>query len=108
MKECLGLTSESMHLRESFFSKVKFGQLFKKMHKPQLKVECQCHSPIQQVSFVVITSVSYPCPFIVWCINFIGPLATSPNGVNSCVVVVDYFTKWLEAELMATILAKEV
>ena len=43
-----------------------------------------------------------------WGINLIGSLPTGKGGVKYAVVAVDYFTKWTEAELLATITSKKV
>ena len=42
-------------------------------------------------------------PFAVWAINLIGCLSKGRGSVQYAVVVVDYFTKWVEAEVLASI-----
>ncbi|WP_271039623.1 reverse transcriptase domain-containing protein [Agrobacterium sp. ST15.13.040] len=69
---------------------------------------CQRHAKIQRIPSEMVTSADYPWPFAVWGIDLIGPLPTAPGGVKFCVVAVDYFSKWVEAEPLATISAKEV
>ena len=49
-----------------------------------------------------------PWPFAVWGIDLIGSLPTGKGGVKYAVVAVDYFTKWAEAEPLATITTKKV
>ena len=49
-----------------------------------------------------------PWPFAVWGIDLIGSLPTGKGGVKYAVVVVDYFTKWVEAEPLASITTKKV
>ena len=49
-----------------------------------------------------------PWPFAVWGIDLIGSLSTGKGGVKYAVVAVDYFTKWVEAEPLASITTKKV
>ena len=49
-----------------------------------------------------------PWPFAVWGIDIIGALPVGKGGVKYVVVAVDYFTKWAEAEPLATITAKKI
>ena len=43
-----------------------------------------------------------------WGIDLIGELPKAKGGVKYAVVAVDYFTKWAEAEHLATITAKKL
>lgn len=47
--------------------------------------------------------ISAPWPFAQWGIDLIGLLPIAKGGCKFVVVVVDYFTKWAEAEALATI-----
>ena len=49
-----------------------------------------------------------PWTFAVWGIDLIGSFPTGKGGVKYAVVIVDYFTKWTEAEPLATITSKKV
>ncbi|XP_019191514.1 PREDICTED: uncharacterized protein LOC109186061 [Ipomoea nil] len=49
------------------------------------------------------TSVATAIPFAKWGIDLLGPLPVVPGGLKFCVVAIDYFTKWVEAEPLATI-----
>ena len=42
-------------------------------------------------------------PFVLWGIDFIGQLPKGRGGAQYAVVLVDYFTKWVEAEALASI-----
>ena len=42
-------------------------------------------------------------PFVVWGIDLIGQLPKGRGSVQYAIVVVDYFTKWVEAEALASI-----
>ncbi|KAK1565186.1 hypothetical protein Q3G72_020691 [Acer saccharum] len=37
-------------------------------------------------------------PFAIWAIDLIGPMPAAVGGAKHVIVVVDYFTKWVEAE----------
>ena len=52
--------------------------------------------------------ISSPWPFVVWEIDLIGSLPMGKGGVRYAVVAIDYFTKWVEAEPLATITSKRV
>ncbi|XP_019150529.1 PREDICTED: uncharacterized protein LOC109147322 [Ipomoea nil] len=49
------------------------------------------------------TPVTTAIPFSKWGIDLLGPLPAAPGGLKFCVVAIDYFTKWVEAEPLATI-----
>ncbi|RDX66756.1 Pro-Pol polyprotein, partial [Mucuna pruriens] len=53
----------------------------------------------------VVTSL---WPFHKWGIDILGPFPIAPGQLKFLIVVVDYFTKWLEAEPVATITAERV
>ena len=55
-----------------------------------------------------LTSLMSPWPFAMWGIDLIGELPKGKGGVKYAVVAVDYFTKWTEAEPLATITAKKL
>ena len=54
------------------------------------------------------TPILSPWPFAQWGIDLVGPLPTGRGQVRFAVVAVDYFTKWAEAEPLATITEKQI
>ncbi|XP_074326867.1 uncharacterized protein LOC141664812 [Apium graveolens] len=56
----------------------------------------------------LLTSMISPWPFAMWGIDLIGELPKAKGDVKYAVVAVDYFTKWAEAMLLATITAKKI
>ncbi|RDX67528.1 Gypsy retrotransposon integrase-like protein 1, partial [Mucuna pruriens] len=44
-----------------------------------------------------------PWPFYMWGVGILGPFPLAASQVKFLLVVVDYFTKWIEVELVATI-----
>ena len=49
-----------------------------------------------------------PWPFAIWGIDLTGPLQVGRSGLKFAVVAVDYFTKWAEAEPLATITSNKM
>jgi hypothetical protein len=49
-----------------------------------------------------------PWPFYMWGVDILGPFPAAQHQVKFLLVAVDYFTKWIEAEPVATISAEKV
>ena len=47
-------------------------------------------------------------PFAQWGLDIIGPFLTMVRQLKFLLVGIDYFTKWVEAEALATITEKNV
>ncbi|GJS65673.1 reverse transcriptase domain-containing protein [Tanacetum coccineum] len=47
-------------------------------------------------------------PFYKWGIDIAGPFPEGPGKVKFLIVAIDYFTKWIEAKLVATITGNQV
>ncbi|CAA0817430.1 RNase H family protein, partial [Striga hermonthica] len=65
--------------------------------------KCQIFGPNIHRSPEELKSIYSTWPFAQWGIDLIGPLPTRKGGVRFAIVAVDYFTKWAEAEPLATI-----
>jgi len=50
-----------------------------------------------------LTLLTSPWPFAKWGVGIVGPMPVGKGGWKFLVVVVDYFTKWAEAEALAAI-----
>ncbi|RDY09298.1 Retrovirus-related Pol polyprotein, partial [Mucuna pruriens] len=48
-------------------------------------------------------SITFPWPLCKWGVDILGPFPMAPRQIKFLIVVVDYFTKWVEAEPVATI-----
>ena len=48
-------------------------------------------------------TITSPWPFMQWGISIVGLLPLGKGQVKFLLVVIDYFTKWVEAETLATI-----
>jgi hypothetical protein len=49
-----------------------------------------------------------PWPFAQWGLDIMGPLPIGRGQLKFLVVGIDYFTKWVEAEPLVTIIEKNV
>lgn len=54
------------------------------------------------------TWMTSPWPFTVWGIDLIKQLPMGKGRAQYAVVIVDYFTKWIEVETLATITTKKI
>ena len=64
---------------------------------------CQEHAKISHLPSEPLTSITSPWPFQQWGLDILGPLPIGKGQCKFIIVVVDYFTKWVEAEPLATI-----
>ena len=63
----------------------------------------QEHAKIFHLPFEPLTSIISPWPFQQWGLDILGPLPIGRGQCKFTIVGVDYFTKWVEAEPLATI-----
>ena len=49
-----------------------------------------------------------PWPFTQWGLDIVGPFPTAIRQLKFLIMGIDYFTKWVEAEALATIMEKNV
>ena len=64
---------------------------------------CQEHAKISRLLSEPLTSITCPWPFQQWGLDILGPLPIGKGQCKFIIVAVDYFTKWAEAEPLATI-----
>ena len=64
---------------------------------------CQRYRNVQWVSGEKMTTISSPWLFAQWAIDIMGPLPQGKRQVKFLLVAIDYFTKWVEVESLATI-----
>ena len=55
-----------------------------------------------------LTPMMVPWPFAQWRLGIMGPFLMAIRQLKFLVVGIDYFTKWVEAEALATIIEKNV
>ncbi|XP_048489920.1 uncharacterized protein LOC104899029 [Beta vulgaris subsp. vulgaris] len=69
---------------------------------------CQRHDNVYQKSSNYLTPVLFPLPFAKWGMDILGPFPIAAGQKKFIIVVVDYFTKWVEPEAMRGITTNDV
>ena len=69
---------------------------------------CQRHAPVVSAPISELQSVIEPTPFAKWGLDILGPFPQATGGRKFLIVATDYFTKWIEAEPLATITSKRI
>ena len=69
---------------------------------------CQGHAKISRLPSEPLTSITIPWPFQQWGLDILGPLPIGKGQCKFIIVVVDYFTTWVEAEPLATITEQKI
>lgn len=70
--------------------------------------KCQSHAPVRHLPQNELMSIQSPWPFYQWGIDIVGPFPEAPGRFQLLVVAVDYFTKWVEAEPLVSIIGKNI
>ncbi|GJR58270.1 reverse transcriptase domain-containing protein [Tanacetum coccineum] len=70
--------------------------------------DCQVHRPIPRNPKQKLTPITSPWSFYKWGIDIAGPFPEGPGKVKFLIVAIDYFTKWIEAKPVATIMGNQV
>ncbi|GAV91531.1 rve domain-containing protein/RVT_3 domain-containing protein [Cephalotus follicularis] len=87
------------------------GYYWPTMHQDAINLvrkcdKCQRNANISRRPSQPLTSITAPWPFAQWGMDFVGPLPMATGQRKFLIVAVDYFTKWVEAEPLATITEK--
>ena len=69
---------------------------------------CQRFSNLHKAPPETLSSMSVPWPFYRWGMDVLGPFPPAPGQVRFLVVRIDYFTKWIEAEALASITSARI
>ena len=70
--------------------------------------KCQRFNNIIRQPTEELTPLTASWPFAQWGLDIMGPFPTAVRQLKFLVVGIDYFTKWVEAEALATITEKNV
>ncbi|GAU47395.1 hypothetical protein TSUD_372840 [Trifolium subterraneum] len=70
--------------------------------------KCQRHGDMHIAPANELKTLISPWPFAWWGMDILGPFPTAARQVKYLIVVVDYFTKWIEAEPLAKIGASHI
>ncbi|GKA74495.1 reverse transcriptase domain-containing protein, partial [Tanacetum coccineum] len=107
--------SYSMHSgpRSVVANAIRTGYYWPTMHTDARKLirecnDCQVHRPIPRNPQQNLTPITSPWPFYKWGIDIAGPFPEGPGKVKFLIVVIDYFTKWIEAKPVTTITGNQV
>ena len=70
--------------------------------------KCQRFGNVQRLPAERMTTITSPWLFAQWGIDIVGPLPIGKGQVRFLLVAIDYFTKWVEAEALATIMEARI
>lgn len=70
--------------------------------------KCQKYAPIPRKSTTLMICISSQWSFLQWGIDIVGPFSQALGKVKFLLVVIDYFTKWVEEELLASITVQNI
>ena len=69
---------------------------------------CQKHGNLIHQKQEQLHHILSPWPFAKWGMDILGPFSPDKGQVKFLIVVVDYFTKWIEAKPLTTITTQQV
>ncbi|XP_058181250.1 uncharacterized protein LOC131299688 [Rhododendron vialii] len=83
------------------------GYFWKNMKKDCEEVVRKCRpsqlfSPIPKQPAQNLSPITSPWPVAQWGLDIVGKLPTTPEGFKFLITATDYFSKWVEAEPLAT------
>ncbi|GJT73057.1 reverse transcriptase domain-containing protein [Tanacetum coccineum] len=92
---------------------IRTGYYWPTMHMDPRKLirecnDCQVHRPVPRNPQQNLTPITSPWPFYKWGIDIARPFPKGPGKVKFLIIAVDYFTKWIEAKPVATIIGNQV
>ncbi|XP_019429377.1 PREDICTED: uncharacterized protein LOC109336978 [Lupinus angustifolius] len=64
---------------------------------------CQLFADFHKAPLDELTTTQAPWPFYIWGMDILGPFPQATGQLKFLIVIIDYFTKWIEAEALATI-----
>ena len=70
--------------------------------------KCQRFSNLIRQPSEELTPITASWPFAQWGLDIVGPFPTVVRQLKFLVVSIDYFTKWVEVEALATIIEKSI
>ena len=70
--------------------------------------KCQRFSNLIRQPSEELTPMMALWPFTQWGLDIMGPFPTAVRQLKFLVVGIDYFTKWMEVEALATITEKNI
>ena len=67
--------------------------------------KCQQHANFHDGLAEELSTIMSPWPFIKWRIDLLVPFPLAWGQVKYLIIAINFFTKWLEAELLSSIMA---
>ena len=64
---------------------------------------CQCFIDLQHLPSNQLSQLSLSWPFAQWDMDILGPFPPAIDQQKFLIVAINYFTKWIKAELLAHI-----
>ncbi|XP_073131756.1 uncharacterized protein [Henckelia pumila] len=69
---------------------------------------CQRHRRLQNQPATLMKGIMAACPFDQWGMDIVGPFPPAPAQKKFLLVAIDYFSKWVEAKVLARITEGDV
>ncbi|GJT92448.1 reverse transcriptase domain-containing protein [Tanacetum coccineum] len=105
----------SMHFgsRSIVAKAIRSGYYWPTMHKDARNIirkcdDCQVHHPVPRNPQQKLTLITSPWPLYKWGIDILGPFPEAQGKVKFLIVAIDYFTKWIKANPVATMTGKQI
>ncbi|GKB45338.1 reverse transcriptase domain-containing protein [Tanacetum coccineum] len=105
----------SMHSGPRFVvaKAIRSGYYWPTMHQDARNIikkcdDCQTHRPVPKNLQQKLTPITSPWSLYKWGIDISGPFLEAQGKAKFLIVSIDYFTKWIEAKLVATITGNQV
>jgi ribonuclease HI len=92
---------------------IRAGYYWPTMNKDSVKLvrkcdKCQRFARVMKQPPEKLSPITSPWPFAKWGVDIVEPMPPGKGGRKFLLVAVDYFTKWAEAEALATITTANV
>ncbi|GJZ64326.1 reverse transcriptase domain-containing protein [Tanacetum coccineum] len=92
---------------------LRIGYYWPTMHEDARKLiqacqDCQVQKPVPRNPQQKLNPITSPWPFYKWGIDIVAPFPERPEKVKFLIVAIDYFTKWIEAKPVATIIGRQI
>ncbi|KAK8918768.1 hypothetical protein KSP39_PZI021391 [Platanthera zijinensis] len=70
--------------------------------------KCQLFTPLQLQPAQRLRSITAPWPFAIWGMDLVGPFPQASGQRRFLLVMIDYFSKWLEVKALAKVTSQVV
>ncbi|KAK8942837.1 hypothetical protein KSP39_PZI008806 [Platanthera zijinensis] len=70
--------------------------------------KCQLFAPLQLQPAQRLRSITAPWPFAIWGMDLVGPFPQASGQRRFLLVMIDYFSKWLEVKALAKVTSQVV